>query len=228
MDAPFVTHPWVSENLRGARAPPHADLLTMLQNYTQPNKDGYETQHFRAALQAQQYEHWCFGLLHSPPRPGDRLHRATESLRTCRQLTAFTRPRRIVRWRARRQTLHGELVRQSRRQPSFHGAGRENSSTKRRACALTDPWSRSSRRASGDEFRCWRLSGIHDRRRSKPTGYEEQTPAKAQASECSGKSEARTIAACQYGGVRVRVAGKLGKDAQTLPETGESKKLVVI
>jgi hypothetical protein len=55
MDAPFVTHPWVSENLRGARAPPHADLLTMLQNYTQPNKDGYETQHFRAALQAQQY-----------------------------------------------------------------------------------------------------------------------------------------------------------------------------
>jgi hypothetical protein len=53
MDAPFVTHPWVNEVLHGALT--HTEILTTTQNYTLPFDDGYTSQYFNAALQAQQY-----------------------------------------------------------------------------------------------------------------------------------------------------------------------------
>lgn len=57
MDAPFVTHPWVSNTFFVLRRQAHIVChdTNPLQNYTHPIIDEPQTQYFSASLQAQQY-----------------------------------------------------------------------------------------------------------------------------------------------------------------------------
>jgi hypothetical protein len=61
------------------------------------------------------HEHPRPSLFHRPPRHGNRLFRASQPLRPGRQLTPLARFRRLLRWRPRRQAIHGQLVHQPRR-----------------------------------------------------------------------------------------------------------------
>jgi len=139
-------------------------------------------------------QHLRPNLLHPPPRPRYRLLRAAQPLRPSSQLAALPRPRWQLRWRPRGQAIHGQLVRESRRQPSLHGTRGKDSASRGRARARPR---RSHRPAATSTCERW-----VDGDGQKAARYQEQSAAETQS--CGGDDgDFEAGAAGEFGGERV-------------------------